>query len=86
MKTLITRQVILLRAMSRGARLRDHRDIDGHKWHDLQFGDATAMSIQSLDVAALIEAGLIDSNKKFPAATYWISAEGERWLGRNPAL
>ncbi len=63
----------LLRAMAEGARLKDHRDIEGAKAYLLHADDGGAVPVRAETVALLVQAGLIDSNKKFPAATYWLT-------------
>ena len=70
----------LLRAIAAGARLRDQRDIEGGKSFRLYGDDGSSVLIDPNDVAALVEAGLLDSNKKFPAATYWVTDAGRRTL------
>ena len=71
--------------MSAGARLRDHRDIDGGKVFRLYRDDDAVEVIDHADVEALMEAGLLDSNKKFPAATYWVTEAGRRMLAAEDA-
>ena len=75
--------LLLLRAVAAGARLRDHRDIDGGKVFRLYRDDGCAEPIDSADVESLVEAGLLDSNKKFPAATYWVTEAGRRVLAAD---
>ena len=74
-------QTQLLRAIARGLRLKDHRDLDGHKTYVLHQDDNTGAPIPAGDVEVLVEAGLISSNKKFPAATYWLTEAGNRVAG-----
>lgn len=69
-------QRALLRAIAAGQRLKDHRDIDGLKTYVLHAADDTGTPVAAADVEALVEAGLISSNKKFPAATYWLTDAG----------
>lgn len=67
----------ILTAIANGNFLKAHRDIEGvktYKLHPLE-GDATTVAAE--DVQALCDAGLIDSNKKFPAATFWLTIKGE---------
>ncbi len=68
----------LLAAIAAGQRLKDHRDIEGGKNYRLYALDGAAQVIQSSDVAALVELGLISSNKKFPSATYWLTPQGQQ--------
>jgi hypothetical protein len=69
-------QLDLLRKMSSGYLLRDHRDIDGAKSYTLHAMDNSVESVSVETIEALIDAGLIDSNKKFPSATYWLTQDG----------
>lgn len=71
------RQLVLLRLMAYGLRLKDHRDIDGHKSFMLHRADDSGEPVNAADVEALVDAGLISSNKKFPAATYWLTEQGK---------
>jgi hypothetical protein len=66
----------LLRAIAAGVRLKDHRDLEGHKTFVLHTPDQPDIPVEATDVEALVEAGLISSNKKFPAATYWLTDQG----------
>ena len=73
-------QVELLRSVASGLTLKSHRDLEGHKeyrLHDLA-GQSTIVAWE--DVEALESAGLIDSNKKFPAATHWLTNAGRAYL------
>ena len=81
-RTLSTRQTQLLQAISRGLRLKDHRDIDGNKQYVLHQPDDAGAPVDAGDVDALVDAGLISSNKKFPAATYWLTDAGRMHLDR----
>ena len=76
-------QIQLLLAMAHGLRLKDHRDLDGHKRYVLYNSDDVGKPITAQDVEALTDAGLISSNKKFPAATYWLTEEGKK-LANDP--
>ena len=68
----------LLAAIAAGQRLKDHRDIEGGKNYRLYALDGAAQVIQPSDVAALVDLGLISSNKKFPSATYWLTPQGQQ--------
>ncbi len=57
-------------------RLKDHRDIEGHKTYALHYADDRSEPVEPSDVASLVEQGLISSNKKFPSATYWLTEAG----------
>ena len=71
-------QTQLLLAIARGLRLRDHRDLDGHKQYVLHNTNDVGTPVAAQDVEVLTDAGLISSNKKFPAATYWLTEEGKK--------
>jgi hypothetical protein len=60
----------LLRAMLDGASLKAHRDLDGAKTHLLHplIGEPSPVSAELVE--SLRNLGLIQSNLKFPAATY----------------
>ena len=68
----------LIAQIAGGTRLKDHRDIEGGKRFTLTL-DATAETvIAAALVEELVKRGLIDSNKKFPSATYWLTDVGKR--------
>ncbi len=75
------RQLAILRLMAAGLRLKDHRDIEGLKTFVLHREDDSGEPVHEADVDALVDAGLISSNKKFPAATYWLTEQGKKLLG-----
>lgn len=69
----------LLLALAAGRALKAHRDLDGRKLfrlHDAAGGPAEAVERRLAE--SLAGAGLIDSNKKFPAATFWLTEAGRR--------
>lgn len=72
-----TQQYALL-ALASGHFLKSHRDVDGRKVYRLHALDGTHQPLRRATVEALSERGLIDSNKKFPAATYWLTEAGKR--------
>lgn len=68
----------LLRAIAAGHTLKAHRDIEGKKEFRLHFNDGhPPETLERRWADELAEAGLIDSNKKFPAATFWLTEKGE---------
>jgi hypothetical protein len=69
-------QIELLQTIAHGLILKSHRDLEGHKEYRLHAPDGHSTSVSWDDVAALQSAGLIDSNKKFPSATYWLTDTG----------
>lgn len=67
----------VLLAIARGWTLKSHRYLDGEKeyrLHPLDEGDVQPVAWETVD--GLRERGLIDSNKKFPAATYLLTDKG----------
>ncbi len=73
-------QVELLQAIGTGLTLKSHRDLEGHKEYRLHALDGQSTCLAWEDVATLQSAGLIDSNKKFPVATYWLTDRGRALL------
>jgi len=70
----------VLRAMAAGATLKDHRDPEGVKFYQLHPLEGEAESLAWEVIEWLKEQRLIDSNKKFPAATYWLTEAGKTLL------
>jgi hypothetical protein len=69
----------LLRALADGHSLKAHRDLEGGKEFRLHYHDGRPADLIHRHLAdELAEAGLIDSNKKFPAATFWLTEQGRR--------
>jgi len=81
MKLTKSRQHILL-ALFNGATLKTHRYLDGSKICQLHPLDGPPQTVQRATVDYLKEYGLIDSNKKFPAATYLLTARGREIAAR----
>jgi hypothetical protein len=74
----------VLAALAAGWSLKAHRDLEGNKDYRLHPLEGEPAAVRAETVAALVEQGLIDSNKKFPAATFWLTAKGrERALGAS---
>lgn len=67
----------VLRAIAHGHFLKSHRDVDGHKVYQLHALDGSTETIAWEIVEALQDQGLIASNQKFPAATYWLTDTGK---------
>lgn len=67
----------VLFAMANQWTLKSHRDIEGGKVYKLHGLDGAEEVVPAAIVEALTGAGLIDSNKKFPAATYWLTGTGK---------
>lgn len=68
----------VLLAMASGSTLKSHRYLDGAKIYQLHPLDGPAETLSRTVVDSLVEHRLIDSNKKFPAATYWLTEAGRR--------
>lgn len=69
----------VLRAVAAGWTLKVHRTLDGEKVYRLHPLDAAPVEeVDGRVVEALREQGLIDSNKKFPAATYLLTEKGRQ--------
>ena len=66
--------------MAQGSTLKSHRDLEGRKEYRLHTLAGQSTSVTWEDVEALQSAGLIDSNKKFPSATYWLTGSGRAYL------
>ena len=62
--------------MNGGEFLKSHREIDGKKQFLLHSQSGEAAVINPMVVRRLREHRLIDSNKKFPVATYWLTPAG----------
>ncbi len=77
---LTSAQVECLQAIADGSTLKSHRDLEGHKEYRLHTLDGQSTIVSWEDVAALQSIGLIDSNKKFPAATYWLTNAGREYM------
>jgi hypothetical protein len=63
----------LLHAMAAGAALKAHRGLDGEKEHLLHPLHGEPEPVPAALVESLRERGLIQSNLKFPAATYLLT-------------
>ena len=68
----------VLRALIKGDTLKSHRSLDGDKIYQLHPLDGPAETVRWTTVGALKSHGLIDSNKKFPAATYLLTEKGQQ--------
>ncbi len=71
----------VLASMAGGAFLKSHRDTEGAKVFKLHPLDGDPQVVQPDVVELLREQGLIDSNKKFPVATFWLTEEGKTATG-----
>lgn len=66
----------LLVALLSGAILKAHRTLDGSKAHKLHRGEEPAQIVPERIVRRLERRRFIQSNMKFPAATYLLTAQG----------
>jgi hypothetical protein len=66
----------ILLAMARGHMIKSHRDLDGTKVFKIHAPSGQAEIIPSNLVHSLRENGWVDSNKKFPVATFWLTQAG----------
>ena len=70
----------VLASMAGGWTLKAHRYLDGRKEYRLHALSGEIEVVAPKTVQLLAERGLIDSNKKFPAATFWLTALGRASL------
>ena len=68
--------VVVLLALAAGQRLKSHRYLSGVKVFRLHPLDGPPRPIRRATVESLCNQDLTDSNKKFPAATYWLTEQG----------
>jgi hypothetical protein len=68
----------ILKSIYKGATLKTHRYLDGTKFCQIHPLDGPPETVQRTTVDDLKEHGLIESNKKFPAATYLLTPKGQR--------
>ena len=73
-------QVQILHSLNSGTMLKVRRDLEGHKDFILSTPDGMCRTVARDMIEPLIEQGLIDSNKKFPSATYWLTDAGRAHL------
>lgn len=69
----------MLARIAAGWALKAHRDLEGGKTWRLHPPEGEAVPVAAEAAIALVEAGLIDSNKKFPAATFWLTPAGRAY-------
>ena len=81
MAGLTSEQVRILRAVVGGWTLKAHRDLEGGKIYRLHPLEGEAEMVRAEAVLGLVERGLLDSNKKFPAATFWLTDLGRQTAG-----
>lgn len=69
-------QIALLSRLQLGAVLKVHRTVDGDKVFRLHQAGAPDQEIAAALVAALTDRNLLQSNMKFPAATFLLTDKG----------
>ena len=75
-KRQVTEEQSLLVALIAGAVLKAHRTLDGTKVHKLHRLDHLPMVVDERTIRRLETKHLIQSNMKFPAATYLLTEAG----------
>lgn len=77
-------QAALLAAVAAGDVLKVHRTLHGEKSYRLHRLDESAvLECAADDVDALLRGGLIESNLKFPAATFLLTPAGAQAVRRR---
>jgi hypothetical protein len=72
----------VLRAMSQGWTLKSHRYLDGSKQYRLHpLGGEEPLDLADVPVERLVARGLIQTNHKFPAATFLLTERGRAATG-----
>jgi predicted transcriptional regulator len=71
-------QANIIYALTTGSTLKSHRYVDGTKLYKLHTLTGVETTVRWSIVQALKDRGLIDSNKKFPAATYLLTEKGRQ--------
>jgi hypothetical protein len=72
----------VLLALASGATLKVHRTLDGEKAHRLHAGDGSSTEVDATLVDGLLAQGFIESNMKFPAATFLLTEVGAETAAR----
>ncbi len=78
MKKLSAAEENLLVDLMNGGTLKAHRDLDGNKLYKLHPLSGSLEAIGRAIIERLKKRGFIDSNKKFPAATYLLTGRGRK--------
>lgn len=79
---LTRRQLAILAALADGCALKAHRDLDGRKVYRLYRLNGAAEELSESDVHRLVDSRLLESNKKFPAASFFLTDRAVMALGR----
>lgn len=84
--TRLTRcQKDLLCALAEGCTLKAHRDLEGRKVYRLYRLDGAVENVSEAEVHRLVDMRLLESNKKFPAATFFLTDRAVEVLRREHA-
>lgn len=71
-------EIYVIKALAQGSTLKAHRHLDGCKVYRLHPLAGTVRELNRSLVDRLQKRGLIDSNKKFPAATFLLTEQGRQ--------
>ena len=69
-------QILILSALAHGQTLKSHRTIEGTKQYTLHALDGTTQSVPMDAILNLRQRRLIETNHKFPAATFLLTTTG----------
>ena len=67
----------ILEALADGWVLKSRREFNGNKEFVLQFSNDQPIKINPIMIRKLRKKRLIDSNKKFPVSTFWLTELGQ---------
>jgi hypothetical protein len=76
-------EITILSGLAEGCALKSHRNLDGEKVYQLHPLAGPSEPVERAVVDALKRRGLIDSNKKFPAATYLLTEKGRQTVEKR---
>ncbi len=80
---LTTEQAQVLAALQTGNHLKVHRTADGQKAYRLHRADGSvAIEVSAATVDSLERGGFVESNMKFPAATFLLTEKGSATAAR----
>jgi len=73
----------ILLAISAGDSLKSYRDIEGFKSFQLISVEGEVKLVEKNLIKDLRQRGLIDSNKKFPVSTFWLTELGKSLINNS---
>lgn len=82
---LTRRQLAILAALAGGGVLKAHRDLEGRKVYRLYRPDGAVEEVSAADAHHLVDSRLLESNKKFPAASFFLTDQAVEVLRRQSA-